>query len=470
MPGVGRVVYTVDFEAKTMASCLDGDGERRRIMLPADGLTFDTMLVLSWYIENSTEKSFEPRLLQVLGRHLFEFLFPPSQSDRGWREGFIAACRRSEVLLRLQFGPGARQYAQLPWEFLVVPKIDKFLVEIGKVSVTLTRYLETQPLVTRCEDELRLLVHVSSPPSKATITSDLLERGLEKLKGRAGSGFDFRVEHNGDWDKIKADINEFEPHVFHFSGHGERDALWLAGPAQDRAFGEGAFDRTRQTRLPLGFGVTVAEPAVEVGIDGVVRLFEDVKRKPQLVVLDACNSDWSYLSEMLPGVAHQLVRVVPAVIAMRYPIDNGDADQFAVSLYEAILEGRPLDESVQVARYGLLQVEKGLASRAFGTPVLYLREAGPICREIIVPDEIASNPTLPTSTAPLSRNCPRCGGEGLWAGRRCTRCRVWFRCRNPGCNAKYTDKQIVSLRGCCDCDEDYTDTPSWPPTSPRDST
>jgi hypothetical protein len=102
--------------------------------------------------------------------------------------------------------------------------------------------------------------------------------------------------------------------------------------------------------------------------------------------------------------------------------------------------------------------------------VLYLRESGPICREIIEPEELAvpSKYAVTSSARAPAPSCPRCGGDGLWTGKRCTRCGVFFRCRDPRCSAVYNEQQITSLRWCSHCDVDYSDLPPWPPPAALD--
>lgn len=466
------IICTFTFEGPERVVYRDTkEGVNHPIALGAKDLVYETLLALSWYVENTPEQACEPQLLQVLGKHLFEFLFQDrSEHGKVAAERFKSHCDTdgAHVHVNLLFEPAARRYAQLPWEFLMVrgPRTDRFLAAIERVSVTLTRHLPTQRLIARCDDVLKVLVHVSSPANQPAIAYQNLQIRLDKLRADAGGRFEYRLEKDAPLAKIRSDLAEFQPHVFHFSGHGERDALWLA--QRDRGPVLETLAKIRDSRTPFGFGERVDDESFKASIEGIAQLFAK-DPVPQLVILDACNSEWSWLSEMLPGVAHQLVETVPAVIAMRYPISNQAAEEFSMALYDAILLGQPLDEAVQRARNGLRLPDADTAtarwsSRAFGTPVLYLKESRAICGPLISPPQ-SEPPAGAPSVKP--RACPRCGEAGLFVGKRCSKCGIYFVCRNPRCLSRYTEAQIAHLHFCPNCDQEYGDVWPWPPAQER---
>lgn len=435
--------------------------------LTSSGLLLQTVLALSWYVENTMERHCDDRLLLLLGRHLFQFLFTGGRQDPPDRAAltarFIDRCRHSTpVRISLHFKPEAREYAQLPWEFLAVPLHGVDADEARHVAdmnlhITLARHTPAQGRVQRAS-KLRVLVATYSGSDQAEISSDLLHDQLSKIQTETDGDFTFQMlrDDEASWRGIEAALNAFQPDVFHFSGHGERNALWLANETEREEFTKGYLART-----PLGFGVLKgAADDFRATVDGIAKLFDGYR--PQLVILDACSSDWSWLSEMLPGVAHQLVETIPAVIAMRYPIANGSAEQFAVDLYGAIVEGRPLDEAVQYARYRLIPKAAEHSHRAFGTPVLYLRDSERMCEPLVGPNRMAANPPK----AP-PQPCPRCGTL-LWSetAHYCVRCAIVFRCRNVACEAHargYSKEEITYLAGraCPYCTESYVDIPRW---------
>ena len=459
--------WTVEFE-KGSVTITDNTGRGRPFPLRTDDLTLDALLALSWYVATTPEEQCELRLLKLLGRYLFELIFPrrldheidPDLTAR--RERFQGQCDSLPgVRLNLRFAQTEARYAQLPWEFLRLETHTghNFLADLQGVSVTLTRFLPTQIELSRCDPPLKVLVHVSEPKEKPEISYTGLETELQKLRQKAGDKIDLRFRKDASLEEIRDDLKVFKPHVFHFSGHGEHDGFWLA----DRSLASAQKDLevVGTSRLPFGFSETVDTEVFRANIDAICGLFK--VHQPHLIVLDACTSDWSWLSEMLPGVAHQLVTLVPAVVAMRYPISNGAAEAFSLELYRRIVAGQPLDRAVQAARNELRPVERSeWSSRAFGTPVLYMKGGAALCDPLV---EVEEDSDLSTDRrAPQAKPCPRCGCPGLFTSTasKCTNCGVPFRCKNENCRVRYTREQIAHLRYCCndECDATYLDLPS----------
>ncbi len=434
-------------------------GVTHDLKLVESGLQFDTLLGLSVYVRNTHQTACDPGLLKILGQHLFDFLLPEKAATP--RTQVLTMCEMGAVHITMRFHPQASRYAQLPWEFLTVPDgngAHKFLSDFDDVKVTLTRHVPTQQTLSACDDKIRVLVDVASPSDQAEITYANLEAKLNELEDRSGEKLEFRIEHGRSLQAIREDMNEWHPDIFHFSGHGERNALWLASKDTDDDFRK-EVEWVGMTGKPLGFGPTHGPEAhpepFRAGIEAVGKLFS--QWAPKLVILDACTSDWSWLSEMLPGIAHQLVTRVPAVIAMRYPISNGEAESFATELYQGILEGLPLDRAVQRARNTLAQ--RGIG-RAYGTPVLYVDSSGPLCNPgfvFVEPPEAAKQAADRTQIPPP---CPRCQTIGLFTKAFCAKCGVPFRCR--ACEARFDEHQIKRLNFCPECGQPCA-VPPWPP-------
>jgi hypothetical protein len=454
------VEWTVEFGDGTVTTTDPVGGRSRSVKLQADDLVMDTLLALSWYVATTAEDQCELRLLQLLGRYLFEMIFPARDAAR--RERFRGDCANSAgVRLNLHFGRSAARYAQLPWEFLRIQTNDgsRFLSEMQAVTVTLTRFLPTQSQLHRCAPPIRVLLHVSSPDTMAEIHSEGLETVLERLRGEAAGKLKVLVRANAGWDQLSKDLKEFQPHVFHFSGHGERDGFWLGG--SNRETQRQRFAEVGMSKQPFGFKAGMDPDLFKPTIEAICGLFRE--HKPQLVVLDACNSDWSWLSEMLPGVAHQLVSLVPAVIAMRYSISNKAAEKFAAELYKGVVAGQSLDFAVQAARNQLHPADSAWSSRAFGTPVLYLKGGEPLCDPLVTAQQRADTTAPATPGSLLARPCPRCQAPGVWSPefRKCSQCKVPFRC--PKCAFVFNEGQVARLRFCPDCEDgDFTDLPPVP--------
>jgi hypothetical protein len=469
--------WTIEFEDEQV-TITDPDGRRGKpvpVPLKNGDLASETLLALTWYVLTTSEDQCQSRLLELLGRYLFELIFPIRLDDKDDRDLIVRRQRFSVhceappgVRLNLRFAHEMPRYAQLPWEFLCVETRNgpQFLADLQGVNVTLTRFLSTQRQLTRCDPPVKVLVHVSEPSDKAQISYGDLENELKSLRQRAAGKFDFLLRKDATLEEIRKDLKDYEPHVFHFSGHGEKDGFWLAN--RDRASARKLAEEVGMSRRPFGFAPSVSSEVFKASIEAISGLFKI--HQPRLVVLDACRSDWSWLSEMLPGVAHQLVTSVPAVIAMRYPISNSDATTFSLALYKGIAEGEPLDMAVQVARNELRSAEadKG-SSRAFGTPVLYLKGRAEFCERLIEAQESVDGKADASSNLRRvqAEPCPRCHGAGLWKknASKCARCGIYFRCRNKDCAGIYDDSDILVLRFCpYDCGAKYDD--CWPYTRP----
>jgi len=113
-------------------------------------------------------------------------------------------------------------------------------------------------------------------------------------------------------------LNQHQPHVVHFSGHGSGEGLSLAG--------DDGRDRLVSTRA-------------------LKALFTTLKDNIRLVVLNAC-----YSREQ----AQALVEIIDCVIGMKESIHDETATAFASSFYRAIGFGRSIQEAFEQGITSLL--------------------------------------------------------------------------------------------------------------------
>jgi len=106
-------------------------------------------------------------------------------------------------------------------------------------------------------------------------------------------------------------LNQHQPHIVHFSGHGSGEGLSLAG--------DDGRDRLVTTRA-------------------LKMLFTTLKDNIRLVVLNAC-----YSREQ----AQALVEIIDCVIGMKESIHDDTAIAFASSFYRAIGFGRSIQEAFE---------------------------------------------------------------------------------------------------------------------------
>lgn len=453
--------YSVVFTRNT-ATFTVGSADPETFPLDTRGVVRTSLDSLSWYAAHTKELDCDERLLELLGRCLFEFLFANHSGNKDPKEAlrnrFVDRCAESSVQLVLHFTEDALALAHLPWEFLWVPipsNIDagRLVVAMDNVKVTLSRAVTTQQVLRPVTGLLTVLHATFAGSDQAPVRIDRLQKQLTRYQDEHRDKFQYVVVPDASWTTIREAIERHKPHIFHFSGHGEQDAIWLA-TAQDPA--ELAEARSRQADIRLD------GPLPELGryreqIGKIAQLFD--AHRPALVILDACSSD-TFATAHQSMVAHALVGTVPAVIAMRYDIGDPAAVEFCATLYDEIVyHGHPLDEAVQRARYKLVpHGQRGFSHRAPGTPVLYLRESQSLCGPLQGPG-IPDGPTTEAPTQP----CPWCAAEDAMSGKvaNCYCCGIWFRCADKKCREADPfpyPKAIVAkgprLAQCCYCGTD----------------
>jgi tetratricopeptide (TPR) repeat protein len=207
--------------------------------------------------------------------------------------------------------------------------------------------LEEQPTSA----PLRILVVIATPSDL-----DRLDVGQEKAiieealaEWRQQGRIEVQVIEEATVANINQAMRSFQPHVFHFVGHGGFDgdqalvmlvdAAGRADPVDERTFRE-FFADCQSTRLAL---------------------------------LNACQTATASSTRPLAGLAPNLLqRQLSAVVAMQYPISDRAALIFSREFYRCLALGYGVDAAVSEARKGIL-MEAGAGSAQWGVPVLFLR-------------------------------------------------------------------------------------------------
>jgi CHAT domain-containing protein len=162
---------------------------------------------------------------------------------------------------------------------------------------------------------------------------------------------ELQVLEHATISNINQAIRRFQPHVFHFVGHGQF--------ASNRAL------------IVLEDEANAALPVDE----GTFQEFFNGAQETRLVVLNACQTATLSTSQPLAGLAPRLLqRQLSGVVAMQYPITDQASLIFAREFYRSLAGGYPVDAAVAEARKGLYQ-ELGAEQPDWGTPVLFLRAA-----------------------------------------------------------------------------------------------
>jgi len=331
------------------------------VPLALDETRRETIELLRDYL--AKKEGVTPRLLRVLGRHLFEAIFHGATLEelaRGFRE---AGAHRLRILL--SFDDSAKELAEYPWEFMLwVRRTAPTFFLSTHMSISLCRYMELEEdreELELPEGELRILLVVSRPDPQLsglhavdeTVIREALESARVALADRDPPiAIAIDVLRAPTRSTLSAAVRAKRPHVLHFMGHGRFQS----------GRGEIALVKPDGVRVDWCTDEVFAQYVAPKGAGG-----------PLLVVLHMCEGAVVDFEQSFRGMAPQLVlNRVPAVVAMQYSITDRDAQVFSAEFYRRLGEGFSIDAAAQMARFQLYSQEDSRSPRGFGTPVLYL--------------------------------------------------------------------------------------------------
>ncbi len=275
----------------------------------------------------------------VRERYLLSLGLVESQPDKGLRLRLVLDLERPELVF----------LCGLPWELLFRPQTRNFFARDLRTPVC--RFLEVPqpnralPLVER----LRILVAMASPTDAHPLNLAAERQRIEAAWARhPGVAVDF-VEHAGIED-VYQKLRHQSYEVLHFMGHGGFEE------------GKGAlfFENERGESAPVS-GEVLGESLRSI-------------RSLRFVFLNACQSaEFPRQAGLDPytGVANALViRGVPAVIAMQFPISDEAAIHFSSAFYSSLAAGDPVDRAAAEGR--LATYRSAPDSLEWATPALFL--------------------------------------------------------------------------------------------------
>lgn len=287
--------------------------------------------------------------LTAFGSHLFRALFTDDLLILYHTS--LGIVRREAKGLRLRLWISAPELAALPWEYLYDPSEGISLATSPETALVRHVPLRLSARPTLIQLPLRVLVVIANP-------SDLKPLNVEQEKAILGEALaewikcgqvELQIVEEATICNISQAIRRFQPHVFHFVGHGQFAADHNLIVLEDEA----------NSALPVD--------------ECTFQQFFDGAHETRLVVLNACQTATLSTSQPLAGLAPRLLqRQLSGVVAMQYPITDQASLIFAREFYRSLAEGYPVDAAMAAARKGILQ-ELGAEQPEWGTPVLFLR-------------------------------------------------------------------------------------------------
>ena len=291
----------------------------------------------------------EMEAAKVFGGRLFEAVF--QGNVRGCFNSSLDLVRRQGSGLRLRLRLDAPEMADLPWEYLYNPSLNRFLSL--SVETPVVRYL---PLPERIQPlpvtpPLRVLVMIASPsdypPLDAEREWEKLQESVRELEVRGRVVLE--RQEKATLSELQRRLRRGGYHIFHFIGHG--------------TFEEQAQDGVLLLEDEEGRGRPISGQYVGT-------LLHD-ERSLRLAILNACEGARTSAADPFAGTAQSLVQQgIPAVIAMQFEITDEAAITLSHEFYGAVADGYPVDAALAEARKAVFAQSNDVE---WGKPVLYLR-------------------------------------------------------------------------------------------------
>lgn len=252
------------------------------------------------------------------------------------------------ILLRIPNDATSYELVNLPWELM--HDGTEYLSLSPRTPVV--RFLEYSQGTSsiQVQPPLRALVIISNPDDYEKLNAAAeWQRMRDALADVEATGlFQMELLERPTLRDIQRRLRVQEFHILHFIGHGDFDPKSQSGTL------------VLEDEQGLGHAIDA---------DRIGRLLTD-HTSLRFVVLTACESGRPLERNVFAGVAQNLVRHIPAVLAMQFAITDRAVQLFVGELYRAIAEGSAIDTAVSDARKALYLEGYPLE---WITPVFYAR-------------------------------------------------------------------------------------------------
>lgn len=290
-------------------------------------------------------------LMAAAGTELYRRLAPGEVGEELKKIG-----RGSRVMLDLR----SPALTDLPWELLRRDGTYLFQLETHPWLLGSPDPPPANPLYPPQVDlerpPLRVLLVVGNHPKDDKVKGDDELRGVEDcLYSRRGEVL-LRVLDRPDPEEIRKMLAEFEPHVFHFIGHGSV----VKTPGADAKPVIRVFSR-RSGKNEVWDADRISGALNEIP-------------GPRLVILNACDTAGDGLEQTWQLTDAFFARGVGALLAMQAEILGDAALEFGKRLYRGLAEGLPVDSALARARQQIATTLSADDARAnWPVPRLWVR-------------------------------------------------------------------------------------------------
>ncbi len=315
--------------------------------------------------------------LAQIGEFLFDALFADDILLLYRQSLAVVHGQESRLRVRLHIEPPA--LAALPWEFLHDAETASFPAISPETALMRFIPMKLPVRASAIEPPLRILAVIANPEGVVPLDVEQEKRILqEALQPQIDAGrIQLQVIDKARIETINQAMRSYEPHIFHFVGHGLFDG--------DQAY------------VILEDEDGMAKPVDET----VFREIFAASKETRLAVLNACQTATTSSTRPLAGLAPNLLqRKLSAVIAMQYTVADKAALIFARDLYRSLALGLPLEAAVSEARKAIY-MECGPDMPDWGTPVLFLRAKDGQLFDVAEPASTPAAPEIPPPPPPM---------------------------------------------------------------------
>lgn len=288
--------------------------------------------------------------LDDIGRKLSKDLFQEEILNAYAHSQGMVNARRQGLRVRIRIDPGIKEYADLmnlPWEFLYDSTTDS-PIELANNRAIIRDSITPKPVTSlNVDPPLKVLAVTSDPKDYPPLRLGREKDFLQKMSKKIPS-IEVEFLRGTTIDAVDDEMSRQEYHIFHFMGH--------AG-----------FNKKSKKCVLIFKG----KRNKGIAVDGA-RLKTALADSVRLVFLNACET--ARIPEENPFAAiptELLLRGIPAVLSMQFPISDCAAIRFCTYFYRHLAKGLPVDQCVGKGRQKIY-LKEGISSE-WGTPVLFMR-------------------------------------------------------------------------------------------------